>query len=194
VASVIKYTVKEIEAYLRGRPGVDSLDSDCRAALNAISAHHPNVLTVAARLYMLIGMLVKTKDGEPVICNILREAADEFENNYGMHGVRVAYRAFFFSILNSLPSLLDYKIEVVARGKIVNYVDILSEDLHKALQLKNCTLSVKYEPLNPVTRRHDLSLIMLTRVFSRTDLLNIGVPSIGYNTVSELKNKIRGVK
>lgn len=192
MARVMKYTTKNIEAYLRCKPGIEGLDSDCRSALSAISVHHPNVLAVAARLQMLVGTLVKSEDGESVICNALREAADEFEDNYEMHGVRVAYRAFFFSILNSLPSLLDYKLEVIARGKTVKYVDILNEDLHKALQLKQCSLLVKHEPLNSTTQRYDLSLIMLTRVFSRTDLLNIGVPSIGYNTVSHLKNKIVG--
>lgn len=188
-----KYSKRDIEKYLAIQNALGSFDTDCRNAIDAIKARHPNISSVAARLSALFGTFVVTDADTPLICDILREAADEFENNNELYGVRIAYKAFFSSVMRSLPDLLNYKIEITVPGKPTKYVDILNEDVHDAIKRKGCSLIVSYLPIETDMSSYELSLLLLTRVFSRTDLLNLGVPSIGYTHVQSLGNKYKDV-
>jgi hypothetical protein len=70
-------------------------------------------------------------------------------------------------------------------------VDFVSEDIIDVIPKLGCRVEVRYTPIDPSLTEHEMSLIMLHRVFNREDLITLGVPSIGYQTVENFSNAVR---
>ena len=184
----VRYNYKETKEFRNMRNPLMVLDIDCRVALDSIAQFHPNILPVANRLCSMVGHFIIKENGQPFISDLLREAVDEFENTYDSCGLRIAYYNFFNTVAGELPKLLNYVVEIKASGKPSRFVDFLKDDIKDCISSKGDILIISYNPITPSLTNHELSLLFMSRVFTRTDLLNIGVPSIGYNSVVNLLN------
>ena len=70
-------------------------------------------------------------------------------------------------------------------------LDILHDNYASVLDDKSAVVEVKRQKIRASLTNTELSLLLVNRVFDRTDLLNLGVPSLGYNAVNNLMNVLR---
>ena len=70
-------------------------------------------------------------------------------------------------------------------------LDILHDNYASVLDTKNAIIEVKRQEVSASLTNTELSLLLVNRVFERTDLLNLGIPSLGYNAVNNLMNVLR---
>ena len=191
MGSMIEFKSSEVKRYKLAKNVIETLDIDCRNAIEVCQSIHPSIVSVASRLYALAGPFLLDECGTSMVARALREACDEFENSYGHHGIRLAYHEFVVSIKNMLPRLLDYTISVHINSSTIRHVDLISEDIFDVLPKTGCKVTVRHTPIDPRMTEHEMSLIMLHRVFSRDDLITLGIPSMGYQSVVNFKSAMR---
>jgi len=191
VGRIVEFKSGEVKRYRSAKNIVETLDIDCRNALDMCQSIHPSILPVACRLYSLAGPFLRDDSDFPLVSTMLREACNEFENTYEEHGIRVAYHEFVICIKKMLPRLLDYTITVHINASQLRHVDLISEDLHDVVPKSGCRVTVRHTPIDPKMTEHEISLILLHRVFSRDDLITLGIPSMGYQSVKNFKSTMR---
>lgn len=190
MGEIAKYTSAKTKIFANMKNPLDILDTDCRNAINHISTIHPSVMPVAKKLCSLVSPFVPCIDDEQMLVQkILRQAANDFEDGLTMNDMRLAYFNFFNTIKSSLPQLLNYTIEVKNGHRLNVNIDIMSESVQDALFKKPYAVRIFYDPITAGITNHELSLILLPRVFNRAQMINIGIPSCGFNYVDDLKNR-----
>ena len=185
------YHIRDFPRGMKTRTPLSIIDSDARNALSAIASYHPNITPTAQRLCLLAGPFMTTSDGECVISSMLRDASTEFEDAIDRDGLREAYYNFFHSIFLRLPTLFEYQVYVSEKPGTKKMLDILHDDYASLLDSKSTTVEVKRQDVRASLTNTELSLLLVNRVFDRTDLLNLGIPSLGYNAVNNLMNVLR---
>lgn len=185
------YHTKNFPRGMKTRTPLSIIDCDARNALSAIASYHPNITPTAQRLCLLAGPFMTTSEGQCVISDMIREACAEFEDAIDTNGLREAYYNFFHSIFHRLPSLFEYQVYVEERPGAKRMLDILHDNYASVLDDKPAVVEVKRQKVRASLTNTELSLLLVNRVFDRTDLLNLGVPSLGYNAVNNLMNVLR---
>ncbi len=185
------YHVCDFPRGMKTRTPLSIIDCDARNALSAIASYHPNITPTAQRLCLLAGPFMTTSDGECVISSMLRDASAEFEDAIDRDGLREAYYNFFHSIFLRLPTLFEYQVYVSEKPGTKKMLDILHDNYASLLDNKSATVEVKRQEVRASLTNTELSLLLVNRVFERTDLLNLGIPSLGYNAVNNLMNVLR---
>jgi hypothetical protein len=191
MGGLMEFTSSEAKKYKSAKNIIETLDIDCKNAIETVYSVHPGIMIVANRLYSLVGPFVTDSDGLPLVSQILRDACNEFENAFPRHGIRFAYHEFVMVVKKGLPRFLDYTVLVHLSKSKIRQVDFVSEDIIDVIPKLGCRVEVRYTPIDPSLTEHEMSLIMLHRVFNREDLITLGVPSIGYQTVENFSNAVR---
>jgi hypothetical protein len=191
MGGIKQFSRSEAKKYKSAKSIIETLDIDCKNAIETVYLIHPGIVMVANRLYSLAGPFITDNDGIPLVSTILREACDEFENVYVKHGIRLAYHEFVMVVKRGLPRFLDYTVLVHLSKCKIRQVDFISEDVVDVIPKIGCRVEARYTPIDPSLTEHEMSLIMLHRVFNRDDLITLGIPSMGYQTVEKFKNAVR---
>ena len=191
MGGVTKYKGSDVKRFVSTKNVFELLDIDTRNAIECVEHHHPSIPQIINRMFSMSGPFIIDTDGLPLGSKITREACTEFENVYLTQGVRIAFHEFVMVVKRYLPRFLDYAVTVHISNSKIRQVDFLSEDIVQLLPKLGCKVEVRYMPIDPSMTEHEVSLLMMNRVFSRCDLLTLGIPNIGYQSVSNFKNALR---
>lgn len=188
MGAITMYSSAEARKYKSSKSVVETLDLDCKNALDTVNPLHPGILSVANRLYSMAGPFVVSSCGLSMVSMILREACNEFENTCPLHGIRMAYHEFVMVVKRELPRFFDYTVLIHLSKSNIRHLDFIGEDVIDAIPKMGCKVEVRHTPIISILTEHEMSLIMLHRVFNRDDLITLGIPSMGFRTVNKLKS------
>ena len=191
MGGLMKYKGVDVKRFVTTKNVFELLDIDTRNAIDSVQYEHPSVPMIINRMFSMAGPFIVDTDGLPLVAKIAREACTEFENVYEECGLRIAFHEFVMVVKSYLPRFLDYAMSVHISNSKIRQVDFLSEDVIDLLPKMGCKVEVRHMPIRPCMTEHELSLLMVSRVFSRCDLLTLGIPNIGYQSVSNFRNSVR---
>lgn len=187
------YTNQQVKTFKHAKNILDILDIDTRNAIEEIEFIHPRIPATTANLCHLIGTFFKTETGIPLVDVIITEACNEFAAHRESDGTgkRLAYRHFILSVKSQLHLLFNYSVNIIYTPTNHRQFDLLSESIFEAIPEHGCKIEVRRCPIESHLSNHELSLLLFHRVFSRGDLLSLGVPHCGYQRVFDIRNQHR---